>query len=902
MNFGCDVKSHEQEQRDVSAERIQRWFVRLKNWKKVAAKLTSPAILSSLALAVAAMNSVSSLGFEEASDTMSRDSVLKAIQLILSALPHDATVDSLPRDSRSPRAFLSTALIVHHPRRVLFDGSEEEEAAAGSTTVMLPSLEMQILRTSSSFVVAALNVLHNTVKSSSSSSSPPPPSRSLSFIRRDVKFFLFSRRFFASAMTSWRDIDSERLAASIISPYSQTFSMLLAAERIGDEPMISAATQQLAKMRQVLQGLIGEKRTKDTVEEVETSVRVTMVAHFQSEDDALREEREKKLRADEEREALKKVQAEGEQKQREFVTKFMANMSVTNERLVHEIILNSNYRIPGSSAADVEEEEEEEEGDAAGKPTGSDEPDASDNSPAAQARRLQNSMRRVFWDRLVVSLTKPTQSGPKDFVVGAQIQCRYGTSTGAFYTATIVGRNDSGGNDDDDDDDDDEPPTFDVRWSEDNIVEKGVSVERFRTTKDPIDYGPLLGLLDEVKSKLLSVAPKRAFYVDQINANIDLGLITQMLSNTALDSNSMLGFVAFVCEKILEFQAPARSRKTKAWIDKYMAELESVAVANMSVVPMLPKLLEWVFGAIDEITKDIANSHVDMLRPYLAQHGREYERQSFANRLSGGALSLVNTRRLIAETVEVVGKSGIEVDGFGPALLARIVEKRESSGFLALLAASFVTLLRRNVRLDARGYESVEGGLPETLLWDAKVLATTRDKLDAMCLVSTVIILLRQVLARIRVVPNAEVFLKVQSDLDVLLNSQGVSMPDIEQYAVSKARELCKSVGGGTLPEAEEKSFRSLITNAAHPDNAVFKLYVKRAEKLVIDALRLGKPVLGMEGVELAEKIRGGGFASFIKSLTPVLNDLVAVFAHTVAVHNEWHTTIAIEEIVKARE
>ena len=142
-------------------------------------------------------------------------------------------------------------------------------------------------------------------------------------------------------------------------------------------------------------------------------------------------------------------------------------------------------------------------------------------------------------------------------------------------------------------------------------------VNRFRTNSNPLDFKPLLSLLSEVKGKLLSIAPKRgSVYADKINSNLDLDLIGQMLSQAAFDASSMAGAVAFICSQIIEFQAPVRNKKTNEWISSYMNEMEvqGRAFGGDAVIVLLPKLLEWVFARIDETQKDIANSHIEMVR------------------------------------------------------------------------------------------------------------------------------------------------------------------------------------------------------------------------------------------------------------------------------------------------
>ena len=55
-------------------------------------------------------------------------------------------------------------------------------------------------------------------------------------------------------------------------------------------------------------------------------------------------------------------------------------------------------------------------------------------------------------------------------------------------------------------------------------------------------------------------------------------------------------------------------------------------------------------------------------------------------------------------------------------------------------------------------------------------------------------------------------------------------MKDIEQYCVTKAVALCP-----TLLNEEQVSLKNLISNAAKPDNMIFKLFSRRMDKLVFD-------------------------------------------------------------------
>ena len=148
----------------------------------------------------------------------------------------------------------------------------------------------------------------------------------------------------------------------------------------------------------------------------------------------------------------------------------------------------------------------------------------------------------------------------------------------------------------------------------------------------------------------------------------------------------MSKFVNFVCGQIMYFQAPVRNKKTAEWIKAYMEEMR--AAGKDGFVPLLPNFLEWVFSRVDETTKDIANSHIEMLRPKLKASGKDYERSAFGARLKEGKMKLTNTTIFIKDGLAYCLKEGL--DGVDGGILMKCA-KREPMGFVMFLSASFVS-------------------------------------------------------------------------------------------------------------------------------------------------------------------------------------------------------------------
>lgn len=246
-------------------------------------------------------------------------------------------------------------------------------------------------------------------------------------------------------------MDSERLAASIVAPYSQTFSMLIVSKHECDKDVEEGALKQLAKMRQAMDGLLGTVRADEVIREVEASVKVQMDDYYAQEAEVKEKEAEGRrlaLEKKKEREEGERKKEEEEKKREEFTDRLMKNMSVTNERLCHEIILDPGYKIPGSSQ---EQEALGGEGGAGGEGV---------HPQLAHAKTIEEKMKKVFWQGLVTSLTPPEQATDEDFVEGAEVQCRYG-SAGSYYLATIVKEHEAKGSN--------LGKTFDVQFLDDTV-------------------------------------------------------------------------------------------------------------------------------------------------------------------------------------------------------------------------------------------------------------------------------------------------------------------------------------------------------------------------------------------------------------------------------------------------
>ena len=233
------------EKRESAVEVIQRFVARKRKWDAIAKKMGGEKVVDAVKAVAKACRQVSRSEFEEAKAFITTEEVFEATKWLLGSLPKDDGLLSFGRDSRSARAFLSASMIVAHPVQVLKDGEEEGKGGGEEE-------EKGLLVVASKMVVTAVEGLCRALDPTEGGASSRTEQISA------VLFFLFARRFQASTISAWKRVDSERLAASIVNPYSQTFAMMIAAVRMDDKDTEVAAKQQLMKMRAAMAGLLGE--------------------------------------------------------------------------------------------------------------------------------------------------------------------------------------------------------------------------------------------------------------------------------------------------------------------------------------------------------------------------------------------------------------------------------------------------------------------------------------------------------------------------------------------------------------------------------------------------------------------------------------------------------------------
>lgn len=295
-------------------------------------------------------------------------------------------------------------------------------------------------------------------------------------------------------------------------------------------------------------------------------------------------------------------------------------------------------------------------------------------------------------------------------------------------------------------------------------------------------------------------------------------------------------------------------------------------------VKLLPTIFQTIFERIDETRRDVANAHVEMMRPFLAQHGVAYERQKFVARLRTGEVKLINTQKWLHDVLAVPERFQ----------QLRALAQGESVAHRVLLAEALTYLLQQPVRLD----NPLTARLPETLFYDGRRLASLRDELDRLTLIAVYSTLLRQFLSnqRLRVARSAsEILAALETRLyTILQDDEEVKLPHLIDEVVQSAKRVFEAADAIMTAE-QAATLRGVLQSTVSMDNPLFRLMFSR----LADALSMY-----MRGEEAAAQDLIGryGFRPFDKQLSSTGRGLRLVLRHSMAVHGELYSRIIREE------
>ena len=319
-------------------------------------------------------------------------------------------------------------------------------------------------------------------------------------------------------------------------------------------------------------------------------------------------------------------------------------------------------------------------------------------------------------------------------------------------------------------------------------------------------YVRVIRVLAEIKDGINDLAGSReagaitdAVDIDYIKQQAEAGLYT-WVSCTAL--------VTSIVEVVQRVQAPKRDEETKA---KWQAIHADMCTTNEPARAFC-KALEFLLDRVNAMRIDAANARLRLIAPVIKDHGVDYERGKFQDKIADGSLTLERT-----EVIPCSYAALAHLTPFVQAWIKLVIRQEITVGAVSnddLLegkARAFVHVHSAAMLHLVAGDSTVKADTaPETLLFDVHRVATLQREFQVLVTASTMLITATHTLAK--------------NDMPIAASIGELLAPmqeiDVEQTISSIAVILQRS---SLTPEGQQTLLRSL-TQCSSPTDAVHQL------------------------------------------------------------------------------
>jgi hypothetical protein len=200
---------------------------------------------------------------------------------------------------------------------------------------------------------------------------------------------------------------------------------------------------------------------------------------------------------------------------------------------------------------------------------------------------------------------------------------------------------------------------------------------------------------------------------NSIDEAIDLSLVDQQMRQGTFNIQSM---IHYVLDTMSNMCAPVRDQEIQT-------------LRTSTTVSMIDQI-KHVLQLLESMSLDLANFRLRSLRPHLMSMAVEYERDKFAQMLNNGTIQLVRTKTWLACSTDKLCQVAAQRNPEG--VQPQTINKPSHD---AVFEDAFVSLLTQ-----PKTITSVQD-LPETLALDAKRMADFQNTVQAITMVSALLML-----------------------------------------------------------------------------------------------------------------------------------------------------------------
>ncbi|KAI8387531.1 T-complex protein 11-domain-containing protein [Blakeslea trispora] len=221
----------------------------------------------------------------------------------------------------------------------------------------------------------------------------------------------------------------------------------------------------------------------------------------------------------------------------------------------------------------------------------------------------------------------------------------------------------------------------------------------------------LPSVIQDVKTRMLSLVRPHSSLYKQVDEAIDLSLIKQQIKQHSFDMQHM---ISYVLNTMSGMCAPVRDQEIQG------------AKASESMIEQMKLILT----ILDNMNLDLANFRLRSLRPHLMSIAIEYERNKFAAMLNQGTIQLVRTKTWLTESTKKLCQVAAQRN---PENI--LPEKNNKPSHDTVFEEAFVSLL---VQPEPIVHSSE---LPETLYLDVKRMSEYQNEVQATTMVAALLML-----------------------------------------------------------------------------------------------------------------------------------------------------------------
>lgn len=454
--------------------------------------------------------------------------------------------------------------------------------------------------------------------------------------------------------------------------------------------------------------------------------------------------------------------------------------------------------------------------------------------------------------------------------------------------------------------------------------------------RDPPDYKRIVGLMEELKTELNSLAPDN--WKQELNECLDVEIFTQVLESGSFDYDYFRKLLDYALGIVLKLGAPARDDDTKASHEALMQELLQISSdmgersRNLFALALV-KGLRFVLQQVQVLKADISAARIQALTPILqGSAGIDYLQKAFSKRYplsdtnASCSVKLPKTAQWLAEVEQTLEQSKEDVENARDTFWASAPENRTFNGLppsSSMRTGGRVTISKLSTsaveptaRLEERiplqwqssdtsvklgllkmisGVQAVtEDNIPETFSLNLHRLRRAQNEYQRLIILTTGLLILRQNVAGKGLAGTSlDDLLKMGKErLDVILEDPMVSMSKIGDLLASLGPDsLAMAMNSSNLlTEANGELMTRVLTRSLSPEDAVFKRVSSVIQSGLKAVLLLGS---GVEGVALVtsalQRVGATCLQDAIVNLGSSLERLASV---SCLVHGPWYASL----------